>query len=103
MCAHAIRGQLEARKTPPKTKLMNRRWTTTIRSAATRYHIVSPPGRHASPRIGAPPRLARGLSRAQVPRRVRIGDAGHPVAASRSPEDRGWVALDLPQEAVDVW
>src|SRR5258707_3489976 len=79
MCAQAIRGQRQARKTPPTTKLMNSRWTTTIRSAATRYHIVSPPGSHASRRIGAPPRLAGGLSRAQVPRRVRIGDAGPPV------------------------
>ncbi len=39
-----IRGQRQARNAPPTTKLMNSRWTATTRSAAARYHILSPPG-----------------------------------------------------------
>ena len=41
-CAQRIRGQRQARKTPPTTKLMNSKWTATTWSAAMRYpHLVT--------------------------------------------------------------
>src|ERR1700733_4407494 len=41
MCAQMIRGHRQARKTPPTTKPMNRRWMTTTTSASAWYHMVS--------------------------------------------------------------
>src|SRR5260370_41813682 len=80
-CAQRIRRQLQARKTPPTTRLMNSKWTATTRSAAMRYHILSPSGRHTSSQhktIGAAqPETSRA-------RRETRGEAGKPAQQANS-------------------